>query len=128
MRAAKRKEIAAATAAFGPDAVGQACREAVEDLPDDPGHGVRTIVRHAHEHWDGEGYPEGLSGERIPLGARIVLAVDAYHAMTSDRPYRQAMSHADACKELEDNAGTQFDPEVVEAFLAVLSNEARGQA
>jgi len=86
-------------------------------------YGVRTIVRHAHEHWDGEGYPEGLSGEQIPLGARIVLAVDAYHAMTSDRPYRQAMSHADACKELEDNAGTQFDPEVVEALLAVLSRE-----
>ncbi len=86
-------------------------------------YGVRTIVRHAHEHWDGEGYPEGLSGEQIPLGARIVLAVDAYHAMTSDRPYRQAMSHGDACKELEDNAGTQFDPEVVEALLAVLGRE-----
>jgi diguanylate cyclase (GGDEF)-like protein len=86
-------------------------------------YGVRTIVRHAHEHWDGEGYPEGLSGEQIPLGARIVLAVDAYHAMTSDRPYRQAMSYADACRELEDNAGTQFDPEVVEALLSVLSRE-----
>jgi HD-GYP domain-containing protein (c-di-GMP phosphodiesterase class II) len=86
-------------------------------------YGVRTIVRHAHEHWDGGGYPEGLSGEQIPLGARIVLAVDAYHAMTSDRPYRKAMSHDDACKELEDNAGTQFDPEVVEALLAVLSRE-----
>ena len=84
-------------------------------------YGVRTIVRHAHEHWDGQGYPEGLSGEQIPLGARIVLAVDAYHAMTSDRPYREAMSHPDACKELEDNAGTHFDPEVVEALLAVLS-------
>ena len=84
-------------------------------------YGVRTIVRHAHEHWDGQGYPEGLSGEQIPLGARIVVAVDAYHAMTSDRPYREAMSHPDACKELEDNAGTHFDPEVVEALLAVLS-------
>ena len=51
-------------------------------------YGVRTIVRHAHEHWDGSGYPDGLSGTQIPLGARIVLAVDAYHAMTSDRPYR----------------------------------------
>jgi HD-GYP domain-containing protein (c-di-GMP phosphodiesterase class II) len=86
-------------------------------------YGVRTIVRHAHEHWDGQGYPEGLSGEQIPLGARIVLAVDAYHAMTSDRPYRDAMSHNDACKELEDNAGTQFDPEVVDVLLAVLSRE-----
>jgi diguanylate cyclase (GGDEF)-like protein len=84
-------------------------------------YGVRTIVRHAHEHWDGGGYPEGLTGEQIPLGARIVLAVDAYHAMTSDRPYRQAMSHEEACRELRDHAGTQFDPEVVDALLAVLS-------
>jgi diguanylate cyclase (GGDEF)-like protein len=83
-------------------------------------YGVRTIVRHAHEHWDGSGYPEGLSGEQIPLGARIVLAVDAWHAMTSDRPYRTAMSDEEAYKELEDNSGTQFDPEVVEALLAVL--------
>ena len=91
-------------------------------------YGVRTIVRHAHEHWDGGGYPEGLSAEQIPLGARIVLAVDAYHAMTSDRPYRKAMSHEKACKELEDNAGTQFDPEVVEAFLAVLRRREPGGA
>jgi HD-GYP domain-containing protein (c-di-GMP phosphodiesterase class II) len=89
-------------------------------------YGVRTIVRHAHEHWDGGGYPEGLSAEQIPLGARIVLAVDAYHAMTSDRPYREAMSHEKACKELVDNAGTQFDPEVVEALLAVLSRREPG--
>jgi HD-GYP domain-containing protein (c-di-GMP phosphodiesterase class II) len=84
-------------------------------------YGVRTIVRHAHEHWDGRGYPEGLSGQQIPLGARIVLAVDAYHAMTSNRPYREAMSHEEACSELREHSGTQFDPEVVEALLAVLS-------
>jgi HD-GYP domain-containing protein (c-di-GMP phosphodiesterase class II) len=89
-------------------------------------YGVRTIVRHAHEHWDGGGYPEGLVGEQIPLGARIVLAVDAYHAMTSDRPYRRAMSHQEACRELEDHSGTQFDPEVVEALLAVLSRAQPG--
>jgi diguanylate cyclase (GGDEF)-like protein len=83
-------------------------------------YGVRTIVRHAHEHYDGSGYPEGLRGEQIPLGARIVLAVDAYHAMTSDRPYRAAMSHAEALEELESCAGTQFDPEVVETLLIVL--------
>jgi diguanylate cyclase (GGDEF)-like protein len=83
-------------------------------------YGVRTIVRHAHEHFDGSGYPEGLTGAQIPLGARIVLAVDAYHAMTSDRPYRKAMSHQEAVLELEQNAGTQFDPEVVEALVAVL--------
>ena len=64
--------------------------------------------------------PEGLSGEQIPLGARIVLAVDAWHAMTSDRPYREAMSDEEAYEELKDNSGTQFDPEVVDALLAVL--------
>jgi diguanylate cyclase (GGDEF)-like protein len=91
-------------------------------------YGVRTIVRHAHEHWDGEGYPEGLRGEQIPLGARIVLAVDAYHAMTSDRPYRQAMSHEEACQELGGNAGTQFDPEVIDALLAVLERHREAAA
>jgi diguanylate cyclase (GGDEF)-like protein len=83
-------------------------------------YGVRTIVRHAHEHWDGSGYPDELKGAQIPLGARIVLAVDAYHAMTSDRPYRRAMSEKEARAELCKHAGTQFDPEVVEALLAVL--------
>jgi HD-GYP domain-containing protein (c-di-GMP phosphodiesterase class II) len=81
---------------------------------------VRPIVRHEHERWDGEGYPDGLSGEDIPLGARIVLVCDAFHAMTSDRPYRTAMSHADARAELIAGAGTQFDPRIVDAFLAVL--------
>lgn len=84
-------------------------------------YGVRTIVRHAHEHWDGSGYPDGLRGTQIPLGARIVLAVDAYHAMTSDRPYRKRMPHEDACEELTLKAGEQFDPEVVDALLAVLA-------
>jgi diguanylate cyclase (GGDEF)-like protein len=82
--------------------------------------GVRPIVRHEHERWDGEGYPDGLSGEDIPLGARIVLVCDAFHAMTSDRPYRTAMSHADARAELIAGTGTQFDPRIVDAFLAVL--------
>ena len=86
--------------------------------------GVRAIVRHHHEHWDGSGYPEGLRGTQIPLGARIVLAVDAYDAMTSDRSYRKAMSHEQACRELRANAGTQFDPEVIEAVLVVLSRRA----
>jgi HD-GYP domain-containing protein (c-di-GMP phosphodiesterase class II) len=91
-------------------------------------YGVRTIVRHAHEHWDGSGYPEGLSGAQIPLGARIVLAVDAFHAMTSDRPYRDAMSVEEAWRELEDNAGTQFDPEVVDALLVVLKRAHAGDS
>jgi len=81
---------------------------------------VREIVRHAHERWDGTGYPDGLRGEKIPLGSRIVFVVDAYHAMISNRPYREAMSEADALEELGENAGTQFDPRVVDAFVAVV--------
>jgi HD-GYP domain-containing protein (c-di-GMP phosphodiesterase class II) len=81
---------------------------------------VRSIVRHGHEHWDGSGYPDGLRGEDIPLGARIVLVVDAYHAMVSDRSYRRGMPDADARRELSANAGTQFDRRVVGAFLRVL--------
>jgi putative nucleotidyltransferase with HDIG domain len=87
--------------------------------------GVLPIVRHEHERWDGGGYPDGLAREDIPLGARIVLVCDAFHAMTSDRPYRAAMSDADAVAELRAGAGTQFDPHVVEAFLdAVLPGAA----
>jgi HD-GYP domain-containing protein (c-di-GMP phosphodiesterase class II) len=82
--------------------------------------GVRSIVRHDHEHWDGTGYPDGLRGEQIPLGARIVLVVDAYHAMVSDRPYRRGMSAAEACRELQRHAGAQFDRRVVGALLRVL--------
>ncbi|MDP9377227.1 MAG: diguanylate cyclase [Actinomycetota bacterium] len=82
--------------------------------------GVRQIVRHDHERWDGRGYPDGLEGETIPLGARIVLAVDAYHAMRSDRPYRRSMSAADARLEMLANAGSQFDARVVGALLTIL--------
>jgi putative nucleotidyltransferase with HDIG domain len=81
---------------------------------------VATAVRHEHERWDGGGYPDGLSGEAIPLPSRIVLACDAWHAMTSDRPYRRAMSSADATRELRDGAGSQFDPDVTEALLEEL--------
>jgi diguanylate cyclase (GGDEF)-like protein len=82
---------------------------------------VRRIVRHDHERWDGEGYPDGLRGDAIPLGARIVFVVDAYHAMCSDRPYRRAMPASAAREELRRHAGTQFDPEVVEVVLDVLA-------
>ena len=82
--------------------------------------GVARIVRHEHERWDGSGYPDGLAGEDIPVGARIILACDAYHAMTSDRPYRTALSHAEAIKELTRGAGTQFDPAVVEVLVGML--------
>jgi diguanylate cyclase (GGDEF)-like protein/putative nucleotidyltransferase with HDIG domain len=83
---------------------------------------VRPIIRHGHERWDGDGYPDGLAGEEIPLGARIVFACDAYDAMTTDRPYRRALAPADARRELRRGAGTQFDPDVVAALLKVLGD------
>lgn len=83
---------------------------------------VLPIVRHAHERWDGRGYPDGLSGDEIPLGARIVFVCDAYSAMTSERPYRSAMSKEAACEEVKSCAGDQFDPEVVDAFLAAVGH------
>jgi diguanylate cyclase (GGDEF)-like protein len=78
---------------------------------------VRPIVRHAHERWDGAGYPDGKSAEDIPIEARVILVCDAFHAMTTDRPYRTRMPLEAAIRQLEENAGTQFDPTVVEAFL-----------
>lgn len=86
-----------------------------------PGLGtVAHIIRHEHEFFDGSGYPDGLSGESIPLGSRIVLACDTYHSMTSDRPYRPRLRHADAILELARCAGTQFDPIVTEALIGRL--------
>jgi diguanylate cyclase (GGDEF)-like protein len=80
---------------------------------------VARLVRSSHERWDGGGYPDALAGEAIPLGARIVAVADAFDAMTSDRPYRAAISHAEALAELRRCAGSQFDPAVVDAFCAV---------
>lgn len=77
------------------------------------------VLRH-HEWWDGRGYPGRLAGEAIPLEARIIAVVDAYDAMTSDRPYRQGMSSDIAIKRLRDAAGTQFDPHVVDCFADCL--------
>jgi HD-GYP domain-containing protein (c-di-GMP phosphodiesterase class II) len=82
---------------------------------------VRTIVRHCHERWDGRGYPDGLAGEEIPLESRIIFVCDAYHAMTTDRPYRKRLSHPQAVRRLREAAGTQFDPSVVELAVRVLS-------
>lgn len=82
--------------------------------------GALPIVLHHHERWNGSGYPGGLRGEQIPLGARIFGVADAYDAMTSDRPYRRALPHEVAVTELRRNAGTQFDPQVVDAFLSCL--------
>jgi diguanylate cyclase (GGDEF)-like protein len=80
------------------------------------GH-LAPIVRHEHERWDGAGYPDGLAGTAIPVASRIILACDAYNAMITTRPYREAMSSADAMEELRAKSGTQFDPQVVEALL-----------
>jgi diguanylate cyclase (GGDEF)-like protein len=81
---------------------------------------VRPIVRACHEHWDGHGYPDGLAGEDIPLEARVILVVDAFHAMTSDRPYRKALGLDEACRRLREARGTEFDPRVVDAMLRLM--------
>lgn len=80
---------------------------------------AKLVLAH-HERHDGSGYPNRLKGEDIPIEARIIAVVDSYDAMTSDRPYRLALPQGEACWELRRNAGTQFDPRVVEAFLTVL--------
>jgi diguanylate cyclase (GGDEF)-like protein len=78
---------------------------------------VARLVRSTHERWDGTGYPDGLAGTAIPRGSRVIAVCDAYEAMTADRPYRRARSPEAACDELRASAGTQFDPEVVDAFI-----------
>lgn len=78
------------------------------------------VVRHHHERWDGTGYPDGLAGENIPIGSRIIAVADTYDAMTSDRVYRKALSHSVALAEIRRSSGSQFDPEIVAAFLRVM--------
>ena len=85
---------------------------------------VMPIIRHHRERWDGHGYPDGLCGERIPLLARILAIADAYDAMLSPRPYRPALSPAEAREALRRGAGSQWDPRLVELFLAALDAEA----
>src|SRR5437899_8626469 len=75
--------------------------------------GVEAMIRHHHENFDGSGYPDGLAGEQIPVGARIIMIADTLDAMTTDRPYRKAMTLARAIEELEKYAGRQFDPDLV---------------
>jgi diguanylate cyclase (GGDEF)-like protein/putative nucleotidyltransferase with HDIG domain len=113
-----------------PDAIlrksGPLTQEEFTEVAKHPGAGAEIVarvdtlapivpwIRHAHEHWDGSGYPDGLVGEAIPQAARILLVADAFDAMTSNRPYRAAMSEEDAREELRGNAGTMFDPRCVE--------------
>jgi HD-GYP domain-containing protein (c-di-GMP phosphodiesterase class II) len=78
--------------------------------------GSVALVRHHHERWDGAGYPEGLRGENIPLSARVFAVADSYDAATTDRPYRLAMSPADAVKDIVGGAGSAYDPTVIQAF------------
>jgi putative nucleotidyltransferase with HDIG domain len=87
---------------------------------------VGTVVRSCHERWDGDGYPDGLAGEEIPLIARIVSCCDAFNAMTTDRPYRAALPVAEALAEIDRNSGGQFDPSVVAALLLVAKRPETG--
>jgi two-component system cell cycle response regulator len=81
---------------------------------------IAALVRSSHERWDGTGYPDGLSGEDIPLGSRIITICDAYDAMTNDRPYRHARSAAEALNELRLGAGVRYDPTLVAVFESVV--------
>ena len=87
---------------------------------------TQLAIRHHHERFDGEGYPDRLAGQAIPVAARVLAAVDAYTAMTEIRPYRSARDRAEALDELRRNAGTQLDPDVVEALCRVLAGEGAG--
>jgi HD-GYP domain-containing protein (c-di-GMP phosphodiesterase class II) len=89
---------------------------------------VCEIVRHCHEHWDGSGYPNGLARDEIPLESRVILVCDAYHAMTTDRPYRRRLPVEEARRRLLESAGSQFDPRVVEVFLALDAPARAGRA
>jgi putative methionine-R-sulfoxide reductase with GAF domain len=84
---------------------------------------VEPIVRHHHENWDGTGYPAGLKGDDIPIGARILQVVDCFDALTSDRPYRPKMTSADAMAIVRGRAGAMYDPDVVAAFVALHTDE-----
>jgi HD-GYP domain-containing protein (c-di-GMP phosphodiesterase class II) len=82
--------------------------------------GVIELVEQHHERYDGKGYPFGIKGENIKLGARIMTVADSFDAMITERPYRKAFTKEEAIEELKKCSGTQFDPKVVEAFLKVL--------
>ena len=87
---------------------------------------IRPFIRHHHEWYNGKGYPDGLSGENIPLGARILTVADVYDAMKSNRPYRKALTEETAIQELKQGSGTQFEPKIVEVFLEILKQNLSG--
>ena len=86
-------------------------------------YGIAEAILYHHERWDGTGYPKGLKGEEIPILSRIISIVDAYDVVLTERPYKKAMTEEEAIKELKENAGTQFDPELVEKFLKIKVNK-----
>lgn len=88
---------------------------------------VANVIRHHHEHYDGTGYPDNLQGDAIPLMSRIIGIVDAYDAMTNERPYRKAMSQDHAIAELKLHSGKQFDPVIVEHFLSIIDEMVHGK-
>jgi putative two-component system response regulator len=81
------------------------------------GSRLGPIIRHHHERWDGSGYPDGLVGETIPVGARVVAVVDAFDAIVHDRPYRPARSPREAVAEIRSGCGSQFDPSIADRFI-----------
>ncbi|MCA1677828.1 MAG: HD domain-containing protein, partial [Actinobacteria bacterium] len=87
--------------------------------------GVARLVRHSHEHWDGSGYPDGLSGDAIPLESRIILCADAFHAIRSPRSYRAGRTAAQAYEEISAHSGRQFDQAVVEALARTINGTHR---
>lgn len=104
------------------EVIKQHCRIAEDILkPLDSGMEISTIAKHHHEHYDGSGYPDGLSGDRIPSASRIIAIADAYDTMSTDRPYRKALPYERCVDEIAACSGTQFDPEWAEVFLELAS-------
>jgi HD-GYP domain-containing protein (c-di-GMP phosphodiesterase class II) len=91
-------------------------------------NGTADIVRYHHEAWNGKGYPDGLRGDDIPLGARIVTVADSFDAMTTDRPYRKALTVDQAIAQLEGGAGVQFDADLVKVFVKYIRDKERVEA
>jgi putative nucleotidyltransferase with HDIG domain len=87
---------------------------------------LALIVRHHHENWDGTGYPDGLQEQAIPIGARVLAIVDCYDALTSDRPYRRALSHGSAVAMIHERRGTMYDPDIADAFLRIVQRMRSG--